>query len=286
MKRKIRKMSGETHAINTVGDGRIPAIGCGTFELRGETCARIVAEALQIGYRHVDTAQGYGNEAAVGEGIRASGIPRTEIFVTTKVRPQVASEGALQRSAEESLERLKLDYVDLLLIHWPKPGVPIHETVSALSDAQRRGMTRHIGVSNFTIANLAEAVATSPAPLVANQVEYHPYLDQTKLITEIKRHGLALIAYCPMALGKVARDPVLEEIGKQHGKTAVQVALRWLVQQPGVAAIPRTSKSERLAENLDIFDFQLTAAEMDRVSRLKRPNSRLINEPAWVPVWD
>jgi diketogulonate reductase-like aldo/keto reductase len=269
-----------------IGDARIPAIGCGTWELRGEACARVVTEALRIGYRHVDTAQGYDNEASVGEGLRASGVPRGEVFVTTKVRPQLVGDGDLQRSAEESLARLRLDYVDLLLIHWPNPAVSIRETMRALSDAKERGLTRHIGVSNFTIANLAEAVATSPLPIVANQIEYHPYLDQTKLIAEIRRQALAVTAYCPIALGKVVGDPVLEEIGAAHDKTSVQVALRWLIQQPGVAAIPRTSKPERLRENLDVFDFQLTALEMQRISRLKHPSSRLINEPGWVPLWD
>jgi 2,5-diketo-D-gluconate reductase B len=272
------------HAL--AGNGPIPAIGCGTFELRGETCARIVAEALRVGYRHIDTAQGYGNEEAVGEGIRASGIPRSEVFVTTKVRPQLVADGDLQRSAEESLRKLGVDVVDLLLIHWPNPMVTVRETMSALSDAKRRGLTRHIGVSNFTIAKLEAAVAVSPEPIITEQVELHPYLDQTRLLAEARRLGLTVTAYCPIALGKVVGDTALEAIGAAHGKSAAQVALRWLIQQPGVAAIPRTSNPERLVENLAIFDFQLTDDEMDRISRLKRPNSRIINEPGWVPRWD
>ena len=268
------------------GNGPIPAIGCGTWELRGETCARIVAEALRVGYRHIDTAQGYGNEEAVCEGLRASGIPRSDVFVTTKVRPQLVAEGDLQRSAEESLRKLRVDAVDLLLIHWPNPAVPVREMMSALSDAKRRGLTRHIGVSNFTIAKLGEAVAVSPEPIVTNQVELHPYLDQTRLLAEARRLGLTITAYCPIALGKVVGDPILEAIASAHGKSAVQVALRWLIQQPGIAAIPRTSNPGRLVENFAVFDFQLTDDEMDRISRLKRPNSRLINEPDWVPRWD
>ena len=268
------------------GSGPIPAIGCGTWELRGETCARVVAEAFRIGYRHVDTAQGYGNEEAVGEGLRASGIPRSDVFITTKVRPQLAADGDLQRSVEESLRKLGVDAVDLLLIHWPNPAVPLRQTMAALSDAKRRGLTRNIGVSNFTTANLNEAVATSPEPIITNQVELHPYLDQTRLVAEIRRLGLTVTAYCPIALGRVIGDPVLEAIGAAHHRSAVQIALRWLVQQPGIAAIPRTSNPQRLAENLAVFDFQLTEDEMDRICRLKRPNSRLINEPGWVPRWD
>jgi len=266
--------------------GPIPAIGCGTWELRGEPCARIVAEALRLGYRHIDTAQGYANEAAVGEGIRASGVRRHEIFVTTKVRPQLIADGDLQRSAEESLARLGLDHVDLLLIHWPNPAIPVGEAVRALADAQARGLTRHIGVSNFTIAHLDEALRATDVPIITNQIEYHPYLDQTRLIAEIRRLGMTITAYCPIALGKVAGDPAIARIAAAHGRSTVQVALRWLVQQGDVAAIPRTSNPARLAENLAVFDFELTAAEMDQISRLKRPSSRLINEPDWVSRWD
>jgi 2,5-diketo-D-gluconate reductase B len=279
-------MQGENDRTIAVGEARIPSLGCGTWELRGELCAMVVAEALRLGFRHIDTAQGYENEAAVGEGIRASGLLRDEVFVTTKVRPQLASQGALQRSVEESLARLGLACVDLLLIHWPNPEIAIGETMAALSDARRRGLARHIGVSNFTIATLAEAVRLSPEPIVTNQIEYHPYLDQTRLLAAIRGHGLAVTAYCPIALGKVVGDPVIGEIARRHGKTEAQVALRWLIQQGDVIAIPRTSKPERLGENLAVFDIQLAAEEMEAMSRLTRPGSKLINQPGWVPVWD
>src|SRR5262245_38129843 len=270
----------------TVGEARIPALGFGTWELRGEACAAIVADGLRLGYRHVDTAQGYENEAAVGEGLRASGVRREDVFVTTKVRPELISLGTLQRSAEESLKRLGLSQVDLLLIHWPNPAIPITEAVAALSDAKRKGLARHIGVSNFTIAALAEAVRSSPEPIVTNQVEYHPYLDQRRLLAAMRRHGLAITAYCPIALGKVVGDPVIAPIAKAHGKTEAQVTLRWLIQQGDVVAIPRTSKVERLAENLAVFDFALSGEEMEKMSGLTRPGSKLINQPAWVPQWD
>jgi diketogulonate reductase-like aldo/keto reductase len=265
---------------------RIPKIGCGTYPMRGPSCAEIVAEALRLGFRHVDTAQGYDNEDAVGEGIEHSGVPREEIFITTKVRPQVIGDGPLQRSVEESLRRLKVDAVDLLLIHWPNPDVSIAECTRALSAAKRAGMTRAIGVSNFVIAKLEETIRVSPEPISVAQFEYHPYLDQARLLAAVRRHHLAITAYCPIALGRVAGDPRLAAIGRAYGKSAVQATLRWLVQQDDVIAIPKTSKPERLKENLDVFDFRLTSTEMDQISAMAVPNSRLINEPQWVPLWD
>lgn len=273
-------------AAMTVGAAKMPAIGCGTWELRGETCARIVQAALETGYRSIDTAQGYSNEREVGEGIRASGMARERIFVTTKVRPQLVADGDLQRSAEESLARLGLDYIDLLLIHWPNPAVSTREMMVALSDAKCRGYTRHVGVSNFTTSRLREAVAVSPEPIVTNQIEYHPYLQQTRLIETMRELGIAVTAYCPIALGKVANDPALKEIAARHRRTPVQVALRWLIQHPDVAAIPRTSRVERLSENLAVIDFELSAAEVATVDRLRRAGLRLVNEPDWVPLWD
>lgn len=265
---------------------RIPKIGCGTWELRGEVCAGIVSKALHLGYRHIDTAQGYGNEAAVGQGMRLSGVPREDIFVTTKVRPQLIGDGPLQRSVQESLERLDIDIIDLLLIHWPNPEIPLAETMRALSSAKRLGLARHIGVSNFTIAKLDEAVNSSPEPIAAAQFEYHPYLDQKRLLAAVRKHGLAITAYCPIALGKVAKDRALIDTGKKYGKSAVQVTLRWLIQQDDVIAIPRTSKPERLRENLQVTDFALTNDEMARISNMTVAGSRLINEPQWVPEWD
>jgi len=270
----------------TAGEARIPALGCGTWQLRGELCAKIVAEALRAGFRHIDTAQGYANETAVGDGILASGVPRDAIFVTTKVQPQLLADGPLQKSVEASLQRLRVAQIDLLLLHWPNPAIALAESLRALADAKRRGLTRHIGVSNFTVALLDQAMQLSTEPIVTNQVEYHPYLDQTKVLAANRRHRLATTAYCPVALGRVVGDPVLVAIGAAYGKTAAQVALRWLVQQGDVIAIPRTSRPERLHENLAIFDFQLTAAEMNRISLLRRPGPHLVNEPDWVPAWD
>jgi diketogulonate reductase-like aldo/keto reductase len=268
------------------GGAAIPRLGLGTWQLRGEVCERIVAAALRIGYTHVDTAQGYGNEEAVGAGIAASGIARERLFITTKVQPHRMRDGDLQRSVEESLRRLGVSQVDLLLLHWPNPQIPLAGTVRALNCVKRDGRARHIGVSNFTSTLLAEVWRLTTEPLAAEQIEYHPYLDQARMREALRVRGMALIAYCPIALGRVIGDPVIEAIAASHGRSAAQVALRWLVQQDGVAAIPRTSRVERLSENLAVFDFDLSEAEMARMSALARPGSRLVSEPQWVSQWD
>jgi diketogulonate reductase-like aldo/keto reductase len=264
----------------------IPKIGLGTWQLRGEQCARMVDQALRQGYTHVDTAQGYANEAAVGEGLASSGVDRAEVFITTKVQPQYMGDGDLQRSVAESLRKLRVDQIDLLLLHWPNPEIELAESVRALNQVKREGMVRHIGLSNFTTTMLENAWRLTSEPFAAEQIEFHPFLDQTRMRAALKRRGMATIAYCPIALGRVIGEPVIESIARAHGRSAVQVTLRWLVQQPDVVAIPKTAKPERLAENLAVFDFALTDAEMARMSALTRPNSRLVNEPQWVAEWD
>lgn len=264
---------------------KMPAIGYGTMELpqRG---AELVAYAVQSGYRLIDTARKYGTEEKVGEGIRASGIAREELWVTTKVTELDAREVDFLRSAETSLKAMQLDYVDLLLVHWPQPKVPFSETLGALAKAKRRGMTRHIGVSNFTLAMLEEAVRVCPEPLVTNQVEYHAYLPQDRMLTALKRHGMILTAYCPMARGKLLDDPVLDAIAKAHGKTVGQVSLRWLIQQPMVAAVPRPLEEAHIREDLDVFDWSLTADEMGRISALRTRQVRIADPPERAPNWD
>jgi len=254
----------------TIGDAEIPALGLGTWPMRGRSCADSVAEALALGYRHIDTAQMYGNEAEVGAGVRASGVPRDEVFITTKVERENASARRMPKSVEESVRELGLGPIDLLLIHWPNYRVPVAETVECLSEMKRRGLTRHIGVSNYSVDLVEEAVRASPEPLVANQIEYHPFTDQSDVIAANRRHGLATTAYSPIARGRVAGNRVLEEIARAHGKSAVQVTLRWLIQQPDVVAIPKSSRSERLRENLAIFDFALSNEEMGRIFELAR----------------
>jgi 2,5-diketo-D-gluconate reductase B len=263
---------------------KIPAIGLGTWELRGRTCARLVEQAVRLGYRHIDTAQAYDNEREVGEGLRASGIRRDEMFVTTKVWTTHFAPNDLERSVKESLAKLHLSEVDLLLLHWPNSRVPLAETLGALARVKQLGMARHIGVSNFTVALIEEAVAACPEPLVCDQVEYHPYLDQTKVKEGCARRGMALVAYSPIAKGRIKSDRTLARIGQTHGKSAAQVCLRWLVQQ-NVAAIPRTSRIERLSENIDIFDFALSDDEMRLISRMGSSKGRL-TDFGFAPKWD
>jgi diketogulonate reductase-like aldo/keto reductase len=263
---------------------RIPIVGLGTWDLRGRTCARIVAQAAALGYRHFDTAQLYDNEREVGEGVRHSGAKRSEIFITTKVAPSNLSPGELERSVKESIAALRLGEIDLLLLHWPNKEVPLAETLAALCKMKRQGFVKHIGVSNYTVALIEEANRIAIEPLVCNQVEAHPFLDQSKVIAATRGHGMAAVAYSPIARGEAKGNEALARIGEAHGKSAAQVSLRWLVQQ-GIVVIPRTSKVERLAENIDLFDFQLTAAEMTEIAGLAHPGGRIVDW-AWSPKWD
>ena len=262
----------------------IPALGLGTWELSDRTCARVVEQALRLGYRHIDTAQIYDNEREVGDGLRASGVRRDDIFVTTKVWTNHFAPHDLERSVKESLVRLRLPSVDLLLLHWPNSHVPLAETLGALAHVRKLGMARHIGVSNFTVALIEQAVAACPEPLACDQVEYHPYLDQAKVLEACARHGMALVAYSPVAKGRIKNDQTLARIGQNHGKSAAQVCLRWLVQQ-NVSAIPRTSKIERLSENIDIFDFTLSDEEMREISGMGSARGRL-TDFGFAPKWD
>jgi 2,5-diketo-D-gluconate reductase B len=263
---------------------KIPAIGLGTWQLRGRTCARIVEQALRLGYRHIDTAQMYDNEREVGEGLRASGVKRDDVFITTKVWTTHFRPNDLERSAKESLARLRLTEVDLLLLHWPNPQVPLAETLGALAHAKQLGLARHIGVSNFTVALIEQAVATCAEPLVCDQVEYHPYLDQARVKAACARHGMALVAYSPIAKGRIRNDRALARIGDRYRKTAAQVCLRWLVQQ-NVAAIPRTSRLERLSENINVFDFELSEDDMSLISAMGSASSRS-TDFGFAPKWD
>jgi 2,5-diketo-D-gluconate reductase B len=274
---------GEAQSVEANG-ARIPLIGLGTWDLRGRTCAKMVDVAMRLGYRHIDTAAMYGNEEAVGEGLRASGVPRDEVFITTKVWSSDLRARDFERSARESIRKLKMPSVDLLLIHWPNPSIPLKETIGALCKMKREGVARHIGVSNFTVALIEEAVGYATEPLVNNQIECHPYLDQAKVIAASRKRGLSVTAYSPIARGRVKGDAALSRIGKAHGKTAAQVCLRYLVQH-NVIVIPRTSRSERLKENFEIFDFKLSAAEMKEVAGLAHPGGRIV-EWGGTPDWD
>ncbi len=255
---------------------KIPLVGLGTWELRGRACARIVEQALRLGYRHIDTAEIYDNEREVGEGIRAAGVRRNELFITTKVWPSHFAPRALERAARESVARLRMSEVDLLLLHWPNPQIPLAETLGALCKVKRDGLTRHIGVSNFTVAMLDEALRIAAEPLVCDQVECHPFLDQCKVIAACRSHGMAVVAYSPIARGNVRNNRVLARIGAVHKKTPAQICLRYLVQQ-NIAVIPRTSKLDRLSENASIFDFVLSEAEMAEIHALARREGRIVD---------
>jgi 2,5-diketo-D-gluconate reductase B len=266
--------------------GEMPAVGFGTSPMTGAMSAETVLAALKAGYRHIDTARKYGTESAVGEAMRASDLPRQDIFLTTKVSHENLRPADFAKSVDESLAALGVDYLDLLLVHWPNPAIALSETMPALADAKRRGLARHIGVANFNIALLDEAVRLCPEPLVALQAEYHPYLDQSKLLAAVRRHKLVFIAHCPLGRGRLFGDPVLAQIAGEHGRTVAQVALRWSLQQ-NVAPIPFSSKPQRIAENFMVFDFALSADDIARIGALKRANGRIANPVGRVPGgWD
>jgi diketogulonate reductase-like aldo/keto reductase len=309
----------------TSNGAAIPALGFGTSPMTGTLSADEVLAALRAGYRHIDTAWKYGTERAVGQAIRASGVPRQDIFLTTKVSHEYLRTDDFARSVDESLATLQVDSVDLLMVHWPNPEVPLAETMTALAKAKRQGLARHIGVANFNIALLDQAIRLCPEPLVALQAEYHPYLDQSKLVAaararglvyvvycplgrgrlfsdkvlaetmtalaKAKRHpyldqskllaaararGLVYVAYCPLGRGRLFGDKVLADIAQARGRTVAQVALRWLMQQD-VAAIPRSSNPQRIADNFKVFDFTLSDEEMERIFALRRTNGRIAN---------
>lgn len=266
--------------------GAIPLIGFGTSPMTGGLSAETVLTALKAGYRHIDTARKYGTEPAVAEAMRASGVPRADIFLTTKVSHENLRPDDFAGSVDDSLKALKVDYVDLLMVHWPNPEIALGEYMPALAKAKRQGLARHIGVANFTTALLEEAVALCPEPLAVLQAEYHPYLDQTKLIAAARKHGLVFVAYCPLGRGRLFGDPVLAEIAAARGRTTAQVALRWLMQQD-VAAIPFSSNPQRIIDNFKVFDFTLGDEEMTRISALKRAGGRIANPQGRVPGgWD
>jgi 2,5-diketo-D-gluconate reductase B len=266
-------------------EGFLPILGFGTSPLRGGMNAAAVVTALRTGYRHIDTGRKYGTEEDVGAGMRASGVPRSEIFLTTKVSHEHLKPDDFARSVDASLAALKVDAIDLLLIHWPSPDINLDETMPALAKAKQQGKARHIGVANFNTTLLDQAMAICP-DLVALQAEYHPYLDQTKLLAAVRRHKLVFIAYCPLGRGKLVDDPVLNEIANARGRTFAQIALRWLMQQ-NLAPIPFSGNPQRIADNFNVFDFELTDEEMARISALKRPDGRVANPVGRVPGgWD
>jgi 2,5-diketo-D-gluconate reductase B len=265
---------------------QIPSLGFGTYGMAREDMLRTIPAALNAGFRHIDTAQIYRNEAEVGECVDASGLDRGDVFLTTKVWVANCARGAFAASVDDSLRRLRTDYIDLLLLHWPSPNVPLSEQVAGLDAVVRAGKVRHIGVSNFNRQLLAQAVRLSEAPIVTNQFEYHPYLNQRLLIGECRRLGVAVTAYCGMAVGRVFDDLVLREISERRGKTVAQIVLRWLIQQDGVIALSRTTNPARIPANFDVFGFELSAEEMRAIGQLAAADSRIVDPTGLSPAWD
>jgi len=252
----------------SVQDVQVPALGLGTARMKGETCREAVETGLNLGYRHIDTAQMYNNEDAVGTAVTASRVDRENVFLTTKINRGNQSYDDVLSSFAGSLERLGMEYVDLLLIHAPS-RIPVEETIRAMNQLQEEGRVRYIGVSNFSVQQTKEAVTASETPIVTDQVKYHPFHGQNNLLEYCIGNNVMLTAYSPLARGRVADDGTLSEMGSRYGKTASQVALRWLIQQENVSAIPKASSRDHLKENIDIFDFELTDKEMQQVFELQ-----------------
>lgn len=268
----------------TIQGEAVPVLGLGTFELTGPAGEDAIRAAIDIGYRQIDTAIRYGNEVEVGRAIRSSGVARAELFVTTKIWFNDLKPDTVHQRVGESLERLGLDQADLLLVHWPAKDVPLGETLAAFAEEKSKGRTRLIGVSNFTLALLDEALDVHKAQLFCNQVEYHPFLSQERLLARMRRAGMLLNAYQPIARGKVFDNELLNALGRKYGKSAGQVTLRWLIQQDAVGAIPRSSRPENMRANRDIFDFELSPEDMAAIHGLA--SGKRYSDFDWAPAWD
>ncbi len=249
-----------------IAQDEIPALGLGTWDLRGKQCVATVAEAIDMGYRHLDTAQMYRNEKEVGEGIKKSGISREELFVVTKVSTPNLEHDRVISSTGESLDHLDMEYVDLLLIHWPTTDMDLRSCLEAMFKLKEEDQVRHVGVSNFSPELVRKSLEIGP--VMCNQVEFSPYYRQDGNLAVAKEHDLMLTAYSPLDKGRVSRDPLLQEIGRKHNRTAAQVALRWLLQHGNVSVIPKASGRQHLEENMDLFDFELSEGDIKRINNL------------------
>ncbi|QDM30955.1 aldo/keto reductase [Tardiphaga sp. vice352] len=263
----------------------LPRLGLGTFRLQGDGCRAAVEGAIGLGYRHIDTAEMYGNEAEVGDAIQASGIKRADLHVTTKVWHENLAPDAIRKAFDASLAKLKLDHVDLYLVHWPSKTMQLGAVMETLMKLKDEGRTRAIGVANFTVSLLRQAVEEIGAPIACNQVEYHVLLEQTKVLAYLRSKGIPLVAYCPLAQGKITDNEVLQKIGAKHGASAAQVALKWLLDQDNVAAIPKASRAESQQANLDALNVTLDDADRAAIAALPT-NQRLVNPAAFAPDWD
>jgi 2,5-diketo-D-gluconate reductase B len=262
----------------------LPRLGLGTYRLQGDACRAAVESALGLGYRHIDTAEMYGNEDAIGTAIAASGVARADLHVTTKVWNENLAPDALRKAFDSSLKKLKLDHIDLYLVHWPSPDMKLPAVFETLMKLKEEGRTRAIGVANFNIALLKQAVEEIKAPIACNQIEYHVMLDQTPLRKYMAAKSIPLVAYCPLAQGRAASNETLIEIGKKHNASAAQVALKWLLDQDGVAAIPKASRAESQQANLGALNVKLDDADRKAIAAL--PKDQRFVKPGFSPVWD
>ena len=281
-------MRAKTYNIRTAGQANIPVLGLGTWQSTGQDCVDVVSQALKMGYEHIDTAQAYGNEKEVGQGIKQSGVSRDKFFLTTKIFPDDMKfePEKLIAAAKRSLADLDTDYVDLLLLHWPDDRVPLSETIPALCELQKQGLTRHIGVSNFNIANIIEAEKYADVPIVVNQVEFHPFIKQKTLQTFLNNHHILLEAYSPLARGDVFDNEIIKEIADKHNVTPAQISLAWILADKHRIAIPKTSNPDHLQGNLDAIKVQLSADDIEKISSLARADGRKIEHPDYSPEWD
>ena len=263
----------------------IPRLGYGTYQLQGDAAYRGVSTALETGYRHIDTAAMYDNERDVGRALKDSGLSRDEIFVTTKIWADEVERERVDSAMDESLLRLGLDHVDLILLHWPVQGMDIARQVAPLGGIKQSGRARLVGVSNYTVAQMGEALAASEVPLDVLQCEYHPELDQDPILDVVRREGMLFTSYSPLGQGSAMDAAVIGQIADDKGKSPAQVVLRWHLQQPNVSAIPKAAGDDHIRSNFDIFDFELTEREMDAITALRRPDGRIVN-PGMAPDWD
>ena len=281
-------MRAKTYNIRTAGQANIPVLGLGTWQSTGQDCIDVVSQGLKMGYEHIDTAQAYDNEVEVGKGIKQSGVARDKFFLTTKIFPDDMKfePEKLIAAAKRSLENLDTDYVDLLLLHWPDDRVPLSETIPALCELQKQGLTRNIGVSNFNIANIIEAKRYADVPIAVNQVEFHPFIKQNTLQTFLNNHHILLEAYSPLARGDVFDNKIIKDIADKHGITPAQVSLAWILSDKQRIAIPKTSNPEHLQGNLDAIKVELSADELEKIGSLARSDGRKIKHPDYSPEWD
>ena len=271
----------------SVSGVNIPSIGYGTMLFpEPEKAVTLISEAIKSGYRHIDTARKYGSERWVGEALRFTGIGRENIWITTKVTEENAKADDFARSVDKSLQTMQLNYVDLLLIHWPQPKIPLSETIGALIKAKQDGLTKNIGISNFTVDLIHKAAQISSEQLFTNQVEYHPYINQDKVIQACKNYGISVTCHVPLARGVVLKDPEIIKIAKSHQKSPAQVTLKWLIQQENIIAVPRALSVDQIKENISLADFSLSDEQMDTMSKLRSKNLRIVDPEVRRPVWD